>query len=156
MVRSAVAADLLTIINNCLGPQCRYQLARTRGIAPAVCPSITTSWIERVSQSFGDCDGDCDFNSTHRIRITITDICMGPDAADEFDFDAEDAAAVCFEDEVDQIEECLQCHNYTQLRLDHQLISVRYDSTTFDVEAEGGGYSAYIELTILAAECCRG
>lgn len=156
MVRSAVAADILTIIAGCLGPQCRFKIARTRGIVPAVCPSITTSWIDRSSAGFGDCDGECDINSALGLRITITDICMGPDSAEDFDFDAEDAAAVCFDNEVDAIEACLQCADYTQMRIDHQLYSVKYDNTTFDVESEGGAYSAYIELTIRAAECCGG
>lgn len=153
MQRSSLAADVLDVIAECLGPQCRFKLGRSRGIPPAVCPSITTSWVDRTAKTWDE-NGQCFINSSLGLRITITDICMGPDAAENFDFVLEDAAAVCFDDEVDAIESCMQCYDFEQIRQDNKLMRIAYESTTYDVESDGGGYSAYIEMGIVAAECC--
>lgn len=160
MMRSAVARDLLDRIKACLGDDCQdYVFARTRGVPPADCNSITTSWIDRSVDKFEDCESpqaDCraQWNAVHGLRITLTRVCAGPDAAEVFDWAREDGEAACFDDLVDLVEECVQCGDYSQLVVDHSLYTIRYDTTTFDVESSGGGYSAYIELTLVAAECC--
>lgn len=157
MQRSAFASDVLDLIRACLGERCRhYAIGRARGIPPAVCPSITTSWVDRTEAVFGDCQGpyrDCDVQETVGLRIVITDICMGPDAAEQFDWAAEDAAAACFDDDVQVIEDCIRCSDWTQIFRDHGLNSIAYEGTTYDVEADGGGYSAYIEITPVAQVC---
>ncbi len=81
---------------------------------------------------------------------------MGPDGKPTFDWRLEDAAAACFEDDVDLVEECIQCSDWTQLGADHFIERFVYAGTTFDIETEGGGYSAYIEIDITAGECCFG
>lgn len=158
MQRSAVTADILTAIQACMGARCQdYVFSRTRGIPPADCNSIAASWVDRTVASFGDClphAGCSEWDSTHGLRIVVTNICVAPDAQERFDWRAEDAAAACFDDDIDLIEECLQCADWSQLAADHSITSIRYDGTTYDVESEGGGFSAYLELTIVAAECC--
>lgn len=158
MNRSAVASDLLDIIKACLGDRCKqYVFARARGIPPAECSSITTSWADRVARYDGECRGPLacqDWEAVHSLRFTITNICMGPDGKPMFDWQLEDLAAACFEDDVDAIESCLQCMDWSQLRTDHAINQIVYTGTTFDIEAEGGGYSAYIGLQIVAQECC--
>lgn len=166
MQRSHLAADVLTILRNCLGDRCQhYKFARTRGIPPAECPSITTSWVDRTEAIFGDCDSPnpayCDdTQETVGLRIAITDVCMGPDSAEQFDWDAEDAIAACFDDDVQAVEDCIRCRPdqaaWAALYRDHGINSIGYEGTTYDVEADGGGYSAYIELTIVAQACCTG
>jgi hypothetical protein len=76
------------------------------------------------------------------------------DGGEQFNWAREDGEAACFDDHVDAIEECLMCADFGQFTIDHSIYTIQYDTTTFDVESEGGGYSAYIELTIKAAECC--
>jgi hypothetical protein len=159
--RSAVASDILALIRACLGDDCReYVFARTRGVPPADCNSITTSWIDRSVEKFTDCESPnpdiCrrEWDALLGMRITITRICMGPDGGEQFNWAREDGEAACFDDHVDAIEECLMCADFGQFTIDHSIYTIQYDTTTFDVESEGGGYSAYIELTIKAAECC--
>jgi hypothetical protein len=158
MKRSAVTADILTAIQACFGARCQdYIFSRSRGIPPADCNSIAASWVDRTVAHFADCDtpAPCeDWQATHGLRIVITNICAGPDAQETFDWRSEDAAAACFEDDVDLLETCIQCGDWTQLYNDHFLTALRYDGTTFDVESEGGGFSAYIEITLVAGECC--
>jgi hypothetical protein len=159
--RSAVASDILAKIEACLGDECRdYVFARTRGIPPADCNSITTSWVDRSIDKFTDCESPnpdicrAEWDAIHGLRVTLTRICAGPDAQPVFDWAREDGEAACFDDLVDLVEECVQCQDWQQFITDHSIYGVRYDSTTYDVEAEGGAFSAYIELTIQAAECC--
>lgn len=165
MRRSQVSIDILNAIQACfnasIGDRCReYVFARTRGIPPADCPSITASWMDRDASSFGDCDpGEglemCgEWNATHGLRIALTRVCMGPDQQPAFDWALEDAETACFMDDLDLLEECIQCTDWTQVKRDNALYSLRYDGTTLDIESDGGGYSAYIELTLVAAECC--
>lgn len=160
MQRSHVASDVLDLLRDCLGARCQhYVFARSRGIPPAECPSIATSWVDRTSTPFGDCNGgwgDCDSTETVGLRIAITDICVGPDAAATFDWAAEDAIAACFDNDVQVLERCIECGGpgWQQLYRDHGLDTVAYEGTTYDVESDGGGYSAYIELTIVAKVCC--
>lgn len=165
MIRSQVSSDILGTIQACfnasIGDRCReYVFARTRGIPPADCNSITASWMDRGVSSFGDCDpGEgldrCgEWNATHGLRIALTRVCMGPDQEPAFNWALEDAETACFMDDLDLLEECLQCTDWTQVKTDNSLYSLRYDGTTLDIESDGGGYSAYIELTLVAAECC--
>lgn len=158
MQRSAVTADILTSIEACFGVRCQgYVFARTRGIPPADCNSIAASWIDRAVQPFEDCPRltPCgQWEAAYGLRIVITNVCAGPDAQERFDWRAEDAAAACFDDDVDLLEQCIQCADWTQLGLDHAISEIRYDGTNYDIESEGGGFSAYIDLTIIANECC--
>lgn len=161
MRRSAVASDILDRIRACLGDECQdYKIFRTRGIPPAECDSITASWIDRSIEKFSECESPnpevCqqEWDAVHGLRITLTKVCVGPDSQAEFDWIGEDAASACFDDLVDLVEECLHCQDWEQFVADHSIYGVRYDSTTYDVESDGGAFSAYIELTIQAAECC--
>lgn len=165
MKRSYVAADILAQIQSCftaaIGARCReYVFARTRGIPPADCNSISASWMDRGVSVFGDCDPgegleSCgEWNTTHGLRIAITRVCVGPDQQPGFGWDLEDTAAVCFMDDLDILEECIQCSDWTNVKRANSLYSLRYDGTTLDIESEGGGYSAYVELTMVAGECC--
>jgi len=164
MKRSHAAKDILDAVQACflveLGQaRClEYRFARTRGIPPADCNSVTVSWMDRGVSQFADCaqlGSDCgEWDATHGLRIVITNICMGPDQTPDFPWDLEDAAAACFMDDLDLLEECVQCMDWSQIRADHSLAEMRYEGTTLDIETDGGGYSAYIELTLVAAECC--
>lgn len=157
MQRSHAAQDVLDTIRDCVGANCRrFQFARTRGIPPADCASITVSWIDSEDTSFGDCTdlGGCQsWQSAHGLRVVITDVCMGPDSGKGFDWVGEDEAAACFDDLVDDIERCLKCADWTQFRFDHSA-EVSFVDTAYDIEAQGGGYSAYIQLSIVSDECC--
>lgn len=162
MIRSQVDSDVLQQIRACvmaqIGDRCReYRFARTRGIPPADCNSITVSWMDRARSQFGDCEtlgADCgEWNATLGLRVVLTRVCIGPDQAPEFNWDLEDAEAACFNNDLDVLEECIQCSDWSQLRADHS-IELSYVGTTHDIETEGGGYSAYVELTVVAAECC--
>lgn len=163
MQRSHVAKDILDVIEACLiakiGDRCReYVFGRTRGIPPADCNSVSVSWMDRgQAATFSDCKGPtpCDgWDPTLGLRIALTRVCLGPDQQPIFNWELEDAAAACFDDDLDIIEDCINCADWTQVYNDHFLDSIAYVGTTHDVEAEGGGYSAYIELTITARECC--
>lgn len=158
MSRSAIAADVLAQLKACMGPEIcgQYVWARTRGVPPADCNSITTQWSDRASNQFAeDCaDGDCDFQTTYGFRVTITRICMGPDQEADFNWELEDAEAACFDDHLEILEDCIQCGDWSQLKAEHALERFRYVETNHDIEADGGGFSAYIEVTIVAAECC--
>lgn len=158
MSRSAIAADVLEQLKVCMGPELcqQYVWARTRGVPPADCNSVTTQWIDRASTSFADeCAGDgCEFQSTLGFRVTLTRICMGPDQEPVFDWGLEDAEAACFDDHLEVLEDCVQCGDWSQLKIDHALERFRYVETNHDIESDGGGFSAYIEITIVAAECC--
>lgn len=88
------------------------------------------------------------------MRIVVTNICIGPDAQQAFDWRNEDAAAACFDADVEIVESCIQCTDWSQLGIDHSISSVTYLSTSYDVESEGGGFSAYIDVRIVAEECC--
>lgn len=165
MRRSYVAADILAVIQACfttaIGDRCReYRFAQTRGIPPADCNSVSASWMDRDVSSFGDCDPgegvqSCgEWNATHGLRIALTRVCMGPDQQPAFAWELEDAEAQCFMDDLDLLEECIQCTDWTEVKNTNSLYSLRYDGTTLDIESTGGGYSAYIELTLVAAECC--
>lgn len=139
---------------------CDYRFARSRGIPPADCNSITLSWIdEGDSAPFGDCEssfeGCEDVTTTAGIRIALTRICMGPDQEPVFDWELEDAAAACFSDDLEKVMCCLKKSDWRQLKQDHRLDRFTYVGTTYDVESQGGGYSAYIEMTIVAPECCE-
>lgn len=161
MRRSHVAKDILDALYLCMsgviGDRCReYVWARTRGVPPADCNSITASWMDREQHNFGDCEnvGECrEWDALLGLRIVLTRVCMGPDQQPSFAWELEDAAAACFDDDLDLIEECLNCMDWTTIMQSHG-IDVIYAGTTNDIEAEGGGYSAYIELTIRARECC--
>lgn len=135
-----------------------YVYARSRGIPPADCNSITVSWMDAADNRFGDCEImgiDCNsWDTTKGLRIVLTRVCMGADQAESFDWRIEDAEAACFDDDLDLLEECVKCMDWSQLVRDHALSGLSYVGTTHDVETEGGGFSAYIELTIVAAECC--
>jgi hypothetical protein len=157
--RSAIASDVLEQLKACLGPDLcqQYVWARTRGVPPADCNSITTQWIDRGSTAFADeCDdGSCgDFQSTLGFRVTLTRVCMGPDQEQVFDWSLEDAEAACFDDHLELLEDCVQCGDWSLLRQTHHLERFRYVETNHDIESDGGGFSAYIEITIVAAECC--
>lgn len=166
MKRSHVAKDILDAVQACMvanmpAERCHeYVFARTRGIPPADCNSITVSWMDAADNSFADCrlmgvDG-CgrEWDTTRGIRIVLTRVCMGPDQSESFDWQREDAEAACFDDDLDLLEECVKCMDWSQLVRDHSLTELFYAGTTHDVESDGGGYSAYIELTVVAAECC--
>lgn len=90
-----------------------------------------------------------DARSNARSRI-----CVGPDSSPAFDWNGDDAAAACFDDDLDALEDCINCGDWSQLMADHFIERIAYVGTTHDVESEGGGYSAYVELTIVAGECC--
>lgn len=161
MRRSHVAKDVLDALFACmtaqLGDRCReYVWARTRGVPPADCNSITVSWMDREQGTFGDCEqlGECrEWDAVFGLRVVLTRICMGPDQSLEFDWSLEDAASACFDDDLDLIEECLNCMDWSLIRSTHG-VDVTYAGTTNDIETEGGGYSAYIELIVKARECC--
>lgn len=160
MNRSDVAADILDGIAECLGPErCRdYQMLRSRGVPPADCNSIATSWTDKTTDLFSDCapkSAPCEPRRvSHGMRLTITSICIGPDGEPTFDMDKEDAAAECFDNDVDTIERCIECGDWSTLYAEHFLESLTYEATSYDVEAEGGAYSATITLRIVATECC--
>lgn len=80
----------------------------------------------------------------------LTRICQGPD----LDISLEDAEAACFDDHLDLLEECLLCTDWTQLTRDHSLDSFFLTIVNYDLESEGGAFSAYLEITVVAAECC--
>lgn len=158
MIRSQVAADILAAIQACLGARCGdYVFLRSRGVPPADCNSISASWITRTTKPFEDCGGPepcASWAATNTLRIAITSICMGPDGQPTFDFALEDTVAACFDDDVDLIESCLSCTDWTQFYADHGIESMLYVDTTYDVMSEGGGFTAYIQLRITAGECC--
>lgn len=164
MKRSHVAQDILDAIQACFNAQlpperCQeYNFFQSRGLPPADCNSISVSWMDAGDSRFGDCEImgiNCnEWNSTRGLRIALTRICMGPDQSEEFDWRLEHEETVCFNDHLDLLEECIKCMDWTQLVRDHSLIVLSYAGTTHDVESDGGGYSAYIELTIVAGECC--
>lgn len=161
MQRSLVAADILQQIMDCMGAALcgQYEFARTRGLPPAECNSITASWIQREIELFEDCsDGKppCGaFVAYPTLRIVLTRICMGPDASGSFNWQLEDAEAACFDDHLEIVEQCITCSDWSQLRADHK-VTLACRRTEHDVESEGGGFSAYIEIDMRADECCDG
>lgn len=160
MQRSHVTRDVLDVIESCLGDLCRdYRVFRSRGLPPAECNSITASWVDaEVMPGFDDCKmmGACSdlWQKAAGLRIALTRVCIGPDQKPIFDIDLEDKEAACFDDHLDLIEECLLCHDWTTFRRDHGIDSMQMVATTHDVESDGGAFSAYIEIAIVASECC--
>lgn len=159
MNRASLASDVLTQIQVCLQERCSdYVFARTRGVPPADCNSITTQWIDRGIQSWNEqCDdgqGCGKWQGAYGMRITLTRICMGPDQEESFNWTLEDAEAACFDNDLELLEDCVQCGDWSELKSTHALERFRYDGTTHDIESDGGGYSAYIEITLVASECC--
>lgn len=168
MIRSHVAADILAAIETCmrtyLGPnRCdEYLFLRSRGIPPADCNSIAVTYTDRGVAHIGDCAhttaySPCpDYIATLGMRVVITRICLRPDvgAGGSFDAVAEDAEAACFMDDLDALEACIMCGDWRQIGVDHRVAKLRYDGTSEDVETEGGGYSAYLDITLVGSECC--
>jgi hypothetical protein len=160
--RSQVAQDVLDAIRACNPAICdEYRLLRSRGLPPADCNSIATSWVRRDVEylEFSDCEGeDCNedlmWDAIHELRVTITRICMGPDGQPAWDTSLEDDAAVCFDDDLDELETCLQCTDWTQLRIDHALDSFKVGETIHDLESDGGAFSAHVTIVLKARECC--
>lgn len=156
MRRSQAAADILAQLQACMGPLCQqYVFSRTRGVPPADCNSVTVQWIDRSKRSFADCEDDCrEWQAAFGMRITLTRVCMGPDQEPAFDWSLEDAESACFDDHLEILEDCVDCGDWSQVKIDHSLEAIRYENTEYDIEANGGAFSAYIELTLIASECC--
>ena len=165
MERAYLARDILDALEVCmkaaLPPErCKhYRYAFTRGLAPADCPSITISLIDEDTQDFGDCKnlgvGTCEeWTDTTGLRIVLTDVCMGPDQQPTFDWELENDVATCFQLDFDTLKRCVRCIDWRQIRSDHSLNEIEIVGVTYDVETQGGGYSAYIEMSFTSSECC--
>lgn len=165
MQRSHLAKDILDSLKACMLAQwpagrCeQFQFGRSRGIAPADCDSITISFIDETADDFADCKvigRSCEepWIETTRLRIILTEVCMGPDQKPMFDWALEDEVAACFSDDFDLLKKCVRCTDWETLVSDHNLNTFQMSSISYDVESEGGGYSAYIEITATSNECC--
>lgn len=159
MNRSDAAFDVLDVIQSCLPDFCSYVLFRSRGVPPAECDSIAAYWGSRRSSPEIDCEGlsPCSLIIKQDLDIAITKCCAEPDAGGdrgEFDFAAEDAESVCFERDLQIIEDCLECHDWTQFGIDHAVQSVTLRSVDRDNNTAGGCFSAYLRLELVYTKCC--
>ena len=156
MIRNSVAADILAQIQACLPDTCSYKLFRSRGLPPADCNTIAFAWSDRHPESEQGCRGmtPCDRVVDQRFTLVLTKCCDGIDGHDFFPTQLEDDETVCFENDLQLLEECIECGDWSQLGLDHGINSIELESTRRDNETEGGCMTAYLTVLIVANECC--
>lgn len=156
MIRNDVAADILAQIQGCLPDYCSYKLLRSRGLPPADCNTIALAWGNRIPVSETGCIGllPCDRVVEQSFTLVLTRCCDGLDSRESFSTDDEDDETVCFERDVQIVEECLECGDWSQLGVDHGINSLVLESTRRDSETEGGCMTAYLGVVISSNECC--
>ncbi len=155
---ATTATDILDVIRGCLGPACDYKIALTRGVPPAGCNSIAAYWGDTVAApQRSDCPilKPCGPSvlDTHQLNILVTNICIKPDGG-QFDWAAEQKAAECFYRDLEIVEQCLRCQDWTNIAGIDGFKSLEYRRTVRDAAAQGGGYAARIVLDITSRQCC--
>lgn len=157
MNRASVASDILDAIRACLGEGCRYKIVRSRGRVPAEnCDSLAAYWGDRDFEPFSDCEDlvPCtEGTDIDVLNILLTKICVGPDGDINFNWDLEDETAACFWNDLETIENCIRCGDFTDLE-SQGVTGVSYSGTEIDDEARGGAYDAVIKITITSKFCC--
>lgn len=156
MNRAQVAADIAAQIEACFGGECIYRIFRARAVPPAECDSIALVWGQRTAKPENQCLTlrPCDREVTQDLQIVLTKCCVGIDAEENFDIAGEDHETICFEDDLQILEECIECTDWSQLGLDHDLQSLRLVATERDPMVEGGCVSAYLTVEIIYCESC--
>lgn len=155
MNRFALLQDVKTRILACLGPDCTYKVAITRGRPPHECNQIGIWLGSDVADAFEDCgDLNCDVEHLFSITIELVRICAAPQASANFDFDREEAETECFLNDLDEIQCCLTDQSWNQVRRDHLITKISNPRTPIAQTTQGGAYWAQIVLEVEMSECC--
>lgn len=156
MIRSETSADILAAIITCLGQSCSYQVIQSRGIFPAECDSIVAVWGDSSNLIPDDCgSGPCETFRSHKLMLVLTKCCSGIDAQINLDSTQESDESICFYRDVEIIEKCIICTDFSQLLFDNGLSNLYLSGTRFDPTVHGGCMTAYIDIVINETFCCE-
>ena len=141
---------LLDDIQACMDTECHYKTFVSLGIPPAECDSIA-AWMsyQRRTEDNSECQ-NAYFD--HAVNLTLTRCCINTDAAKEFSHASEQEDAQCFLRDIDALINCLTCESLANLESSDCGSTI--GEISYDLEKEGGCYSATITLNRLVIECC--
>lgn len=158
-----MAATILDVVDavrmgldDCLAPECRYQILSTMGDPPAECNLIAVYPDLSTRSTSSAASNRCRSTRIETIKIVLNHECQAIDGGIEWDFQREHDEMRCLLDDVQRIEECLQCNLIDWLK---PHVHCSPDETfvaevDFDQMRVGGSYRVTWAIRLQRGVCC--